>query len=47
MNIDRYSISRLVTDLKQVYAQFEDEREILSSIRPLARRAALSKATWL
>src|SRR5207247_8838372 len=47
MGADRYSISELVGDLKQVCAQFKDEREILSSIRPLVRRAALSKATWL
>jgi len=47
MDADRYSISELAGDLKQVCAQFKDEREILSSIRPLVRRAALSKATWL
>ena len=47
MDADRYSISQLVGDLKQVCAQFKDEREILSRVRPLACRAALSKATWL
>ena len=47
MDADRYSISELVGDLKQAWAQFKDEREILSSIRPLVRRAALSNATWL
>ena len=47
MDADRYSISQLVADLKQVCAQFKDEREILNRTRPLARRAALSKATWL
>lgn len=47
MDIDRYSISQLVADLKQVCVQFKDERDILSGVRPLARRAALSKATWL
>jgi predicted metal-dependent enzyme (double-stranded beta helix superfamily) len=47
MDADRYTISQLVADLKRVCAQFDEEREILSSIRPLARRAALSKATWL
>jgi predicted metal-dependent enzyme (double-stranded beta helix superfamily) len=47
MSADRYSISQLVSDLKQVCAQLKDEREILSHVRPLARRAALSKATWL
>jgi predicted metal-dependent enzyme (double-stranded beta helix superfamily) len=30
-----------------VCAQFSDERQILSHVRPLARRAALSKASWL
>jgi predicted metal-dependent enzyme (double-stranded beta helix superfamily) len=47
VDADRYSISELAGDLKQVCAQFKDEREIISSIRPLVRRAALSKATWL
>lgn len=47
MDADCYSISQLGVDLKRVCAQFDDEREILRSIRPLARRAALSKATWL
>ena len=47
MDVDRYSISQLAVDLKNVCAQFKDEREILSGIRPLAHRAALSKATWL
>jgi predicted metal-dependent enzyme (double-stranded beta helix superfamily) len=47
VSIDRYSMSELVTDLKQICAQFKDEREVLGSIRPLAQRAALSKATWL
>jgi predicted metal-dependent enzyme (double-stranded beta helix superfamily) len=47
MDADRYSIAELVGDLKQVCAQFKDEREIISRVRPLAGRAALSKATWL
>jgi predicted metal-dependent enzyme (double-stranded beta helix superfamily) len=47
LDADCYSISQLVVDVKQVCAQFDDEREILSRIRPLARRAALSKAPWL
>jgi len=47
MDIDRYSIPQLVADLKQVCGKFDDERGILSGIRPLARRAALAKATWL
>lgn len=47
MDSDRYPISQLVADLKQVCVQSKDEREVLSSVRPLARRAALSKAAWL
>ena len=46
MGADRYSISELVGDLKRMCAQLKDERESLSSVRPLVRRAALSKATW-
>lgn len=46
MEADRYSISELVADLKAVCAQSEDEMEILIKARPLARRAALSKACW-
>lgn len=47
MDSDRYPISQLVADVKQVCVQSKGEREILSGVRPLARRAALSKATWL
>ena len=47
MDADSYSISQLASDLKQVCAQFGDEREILSAVRPLARRAALSRESWL
>ena len=47
MGAARYSISQLVGDLKKICAQFKDEREILSGARPLARRVALCKATWL
>ncbi|MGH9957548.1 MAG: hypothetical protein ACREBC_10540, partial [Pyrinomonadaceae bacterium] len=46
-NADGYSIPQLVADLEQVCAQFKDERDILGAVRPLARRAALSKASWL
>ena len=42
-----YSIPQLVADVKRVCSQCEDERQILSQVRPLARRAALSKSTWL
>lgn len=44
---DTYSIPQLVGDLKNVCAQTADERDIISAVRPLARRAALSKASWL
>jgi predicted metal-dependent enzyme (double-stranded beta helix superfamily) len=47
MDANRYSVSQLAADLKRVRAQFDDERKIFTSIRPLARRAALSRATWL
>ena len=47
MDSDHYPISQLVADVKRVCSQFEDERQILSHVRPLARRAALSKASWL
>jgi predicted metal-dependent enzyme (double-stranded beta helix superfamily) len=44
---NNYSIDQLVADLRQICAEAKDERDILSRARPLARRAALSKATWL
>ena len=47
MEADRYSISQLVADLRRISAEAKNEREILSRVRPLARRAALSKETWL
>ena len=47
MDSDRYSISQLAADLRQLCTQQKDEREILRGVRPLARRAALSKVTWL
>lgn len=47
MDTDRYSIPQLAADVKRICAQFEDERQILSNVRPLARRAALSKESWL
>ena len=42
-----YSIDQLATDLRQMCAQTKDEREIFSRGRPLVRRAALSKESWL
>jgi predicted metal-dependent enzyme (double-stranded beta helix superfamily) len=42
-----YSIQSLVTDLRRVVSEVADERKVLSQIRPLAQRAALSKDSWL
>jgi predicted metal-dependent enzyme (double-stranded beta helix superfamily) len=47
MKAESYSIPQLVAELRQIRAQFQDERDILHAVRPLARRAALSKDTWL
>ena len=47
MEADRYSISELANDVKRVCAESDNEHQILSRVRPLARRAALSKSTWL
>jgi predicted metal-dependent enzyme (double-stranded beta helix superfamily) len=47
MSTERYSIQQFVADIEQVCARFEDDRHIVGALRPLARRAALSKASWL
>lgn len=47
MDSDSYSIAQLLADMKSICAEHNSEREILSAMRPLARRAALSKSTWL
>lgn len=47
MTGDKYSIPDLVADLKRLVAEAADEREILSRVRPLARRAALARDSWL
>jgi predicted metal-dependent enzyme (double-stranded beta helix superfamily) len=47
MDTNNYSIAQLVADLREICAQTRDEREILSRARPLARRAALAKESWL
>ena len=47
MGAKRYSILSLVADLRRVVSEATDERDILSQIRPLAQRAALSKDSWL
>jgi predicted metal-dependent enzyme (double-stranded beta helix superfamily) len=47
MNADGYSIPTLAADVKRICAQIDDERRILSEVRLLARRAALSKDSWV
>lgn len=46
MSTNNCSIGQLVAELKHICAESKDERDILSRARPLARRAALSKADW-
>ena len=46
MELNGYSIQSLVEDLHRVVSEQSDEREILSRVRPLAQRAALSKGAW-
>ena len=46
MAADRYTLQEFVTDLRRITAHGQDERAILSQVRPLAKRAALSKE-WL
>ena len=47
MSDGTYSIPDLITDLRRITSETSDEHEILSRIRPLARRAALSRDSWL
>ncbi len=47
MDASAYSISQLVEDLKAIRARTQDEHEIINAVRPLARRAALAKDSWL
>ena len=46
MNDDNYSLDDYVGDLRDIAANTREDREIISKVRPLARRLALSK-TWL
>lgn len=46
MSDDSYSLDQYVHDLRAIVAQTSNDREIISRVRPLARRLALSK-TWL
>jgi len=47
MYTGRYTIPELVADLRRITAEARDEHEILKRVRPLARRAALSRESWL
>jgi predicted metal-dependent enzyme (double-stranded beta helix superfamily) len=47
MATNGYSIQGFVTDLRRIASEVTDEREILSRVRPLARRVALAKESWL
>jgi predicted metal-dependent enzyme (double-stranded beta helix superfamily) len=47
MSADSYPISRLVVDLRRLRSLGLDEREMLSAVRPLARRAALAAGDWV
>ena len=42
-----YGIGELAADLRRIRGESRDEREILSRVRPLARRVAANKAAWL
>ncbi len=46
MSDDSYSLESYVDDLRDIAAQTHDDREIISKVRPLARRLALSRS-WL
>ncbi len=46
MSDDNYSLDDYVDHLRDITAQTPDDREIVSKVRPLARRLALAK-TWL
>jgi predicted metal-dependent enzyme (double-stranded beta helix superfamily) len=46
MNDDSYSLDQYVDDLREIAAQTTNDREIITRVRPLARRLALAK-TWL
>jgi len=47
MDTNSYSIAELAADLRTICAETKDEREILRRGRPLARRAALARESWL
>ena len=47
MDTTDYSVNQLVAELKAISAESKSERETLTRVRPLARRAAFSKIGWL
>jgi len=47
MSAETYTIAQLASDLRELTAKAGSEKEILSRGRPLARRAALAKESWL
>lgn len=47
MDTVAYSIPQLVEDLKAIRSRAKDEHELIKQLRPLARRAALAKDSWL
>ena len=47
MSANRYPLAQLVADLRQICAAHTSDREIIGRMRPLARRAALSRDLWV
>ena len=47
MALGGYSIPRLAADLRRIRAENDDEHHLLAAVRPLALRAAESRALWL
>jgi predicted metal-dependent enzyme (double-stranded beta helix superfamily) len=47
MGGDAYSIAELVIDLEQVCSKANNDHDIIAAVRPLARRAALARDSWL
>ena len=47
MDTSTYWIARLAEDIREISVHTKDEREILNRARPLLRRAALAKGSWL
>ncbi len=47
MASERYSIKDLAQDIKRICTETQDEKQIISRVRPLVQRAARSKDAWL